>query len=152
MRLMRFHEKLQNLARQRLLRNQEALAAYLGVNQTTVSRWLAGSVPHRSTAIDIAEKFGVPVDALLDDTKLLPFDEHLKVLSDARAQAASHPENPEAQGAEIDLRIAQAIMKREAERVRKEIGELAATAFHLGGDQRMWDLHLEISGKAAKKH
>jgi transcriptional regulator with XRE-family HTH domain len=71
---MRFSEKLEQLQRKHLLNSQEELAAFLGVNQTTVSRWLTKSKPHRSTAAEIAEKFEIPVECLLDDTKELPFN------------------------------------------------------------------------------
>ncbi len=45
---------------------QEQLASRLSVSQTTVSRWLAGSVPHKQKAILLARELDVNLEWLLE--------------------------------------------------------------------------------------
>ncbi len=68
---MRLSEKISVLLFQRSL-NQESLADALDLSQATVSRWISGVRPHRSTAQKIAAYFEIPVEILLDDDAELP--------------------------------------------------------------------------------
>jgi transcriptional regulator with XRE-family HTH domain len=68
---MRFQDKLQLL----LVRKgftQESLAAALKLNQSSVSRWLNGAVPHRRTVILLSDLLGVTADQLLNDDEHIP--------------------------------------------------------------------------------
>jgi transcriptional regulator with XRE-family HTH domain len=55
--------------RQRRLTQLE-LGKTLGISHTSVGRWLAGSVPHKRTVAQLAEYFGVTVEALLNESPL----------------------------------------------------------------------------------
>lgn len=69
---MHFPEKLRRLMRSRGC-TQASLGEVLDLSHRAVGKWLAGhSSPNPTTAMNLAQYFGVPVDLLLDDTKILP--------------------------------------------------------------------------------
>ena len=68
---MRLSKKISILLLRKGL-NQESLAEALDISQATVSRWISGVKPHKSTALKIAYFFNVPVEILLDDETELP--------------------------------------------------------------------------------
>ena len=68
---MEFHEKLQELRKQRGL-TQEELAAMLYVSRTAVSKWESGrGYPNIDSLKALARFYGVTVDALLSGEELL---------------------------------------------------------------------------------
>ena len=69
---MKLPEKLLTL-RKRSGLSQEALAEKLGVSRQTVSRWELGTAqPELGSLLPLCRLFGVPAEALLDDTQDLP--------------------------------------------------------------------------------
>ena len=72
---MEFHEKLQQLRKQRNL-TQEALAASLYVSRTAVSKWESGrGYPNIDSLRAIAAFFSVTVDELLSSDQVLTIAE-----------------------------------------------------------------------------
>ena len=72
---MEFHEKLQELRKQRGL-TQEELAAELFVSRAAISKWESGrGYPSIDSLKAIAGFFGVTVDALLSGNELLTIAE-----------------------------------------------------------------------------
>lgn len=72
---MEFHEKLQNLRKQKGL-TQEELAQALYVSRTAVSKWESGrGYPNIDSLKTIAKLFGVTVDELLSSDELLTIAE-----------------------------------------------------------------------------
>ena len=72
---MEFHEKLQELRRQRGL-TQEELAGALYVSRTAVSKWESGrGYPNLDSLRAIAKFYGVTVDELLSSTEVLEIAE-----------------------------------------------------------------------------
>ena len=72
---MEFHEKLQNLRKQKGL-TQEALAQALYVSRTAVSKWESGrGYPNLESLKAIANFFGLTVDQLLSGNELLTIAE-----------------------------------------------------------------------------
>lgn len=68
---MEFHEKLQELRKQKSL-TQEELAQSLYVSRTAVSKWESGrGYPNIDSLKRIAQLFGITVDALLSGEELL---------------------------------------------------------------------------------
>lgn len=99
---MTFAQKLDRLMRLHG-ESQRALAAAIDVSHPSVGAWLRDTLPHRSTALLIAEHYGVPVDSLLDDSLELPFDRAGSKIQKMLANAeASFPGNPQAQEQAFD--------------------------------------------------
>lgn len=72
---MEFHEKLQELRKQRNL-TQEDLAAALFVSRTAVSKWESGrGYPHIDSLKAIAKYYSVTIDELLSSDELLTIAE-----------------------------------------------------------------------------
>lgn len=72
---MEFHEKLQELRKQRNL-TQEELAAYLFVSRTAVSKWESGrGYPSIDSLKAIAKFYSVTIDELLSNDELLTIAE-----------------------------------------------------------------------------
>ena len=68
---MEFHEKLQELRKQKKL-TQEELAASLYVSRTTISKWESGrGYPNIDSLKALAQFFGVTIDELLSGDELL---------------------------------------------------------------------------------
>jgi transcriptional regulator with XRE-family HTH domain len=63
MRNMLFAENLARLLADSEI-TQDQLASRMGVNQTSVSRWLGGSEPRKQTLVKLADFFGVSADEL----------------------------------------------------------------------------------------
>jgi len=82
---MEFHEKLQELRKQRGL-TQDALAEILFVSRTAISKWESGrGYPNLDSLQAIAKYFSVSVDDLLCCDVRLPLSE------DDRRQVPTHP-------------------------------------------------------------
>lgn len=145
---MLFAKKLDRLMRMKG-ETQRSLGAALELSHRAIGGWLNDSKPHRSTALLLAEHFGVPVDDLLDDDRDLPFEKYLNELKAAsdRAQAA-YPGNEPAQQHAFDVLLAERNDKRTAQRLRKVIAELADIAY--GMDPKDIRLH-EISQAMRQK-
>ena len=72
---MEFHEKLQELRKQKGL-TQEELAAALYVSRTAISKWESGrGYPNIDSLKAIAKHFGVTIDALLSGEEILTIAE-----------------------------------------------------------------------------
>lgn len=83
-------QKLIRLMARRNL-TQEELGAALNLSHTTVGRWLAGkSRPYPRIAQQLAEYFGLPVEAIIDDSKPLPPPSDVEILA-----ASDTPVDPE---------------------------------------------------------
>ena len=71
---MEFHEKLQELRKQKKL-TQEDLAASLFVSRTAVSKWESGrGYPNIDSLKAIANFYSVTIDELLSDDELCSVD------------------------------------------------------------------------------
>lgn len=130
-----------------------ALSKAIGVSHTSVGDWLKrGALPRPDAAARLARYLAIPIDALFDDKKEMPFDEHLRSVREDRFRVeAAYPENVPAQMHGLDFLQQERSMKKEAQRIRGIIGELAASAYALDNtDERMWALHLELKGKHSK--
>ena len=72
---MEFHEKIQEMRRQKGL-TQEELAELLFVSRTAVSKWESGrGYPNVDSLKGIAKVFGVTIDELLSGEELLTIAE-----------------------------------------------------------------------------
>ena len=81
---MEFHEKLQELRRQRGL-TQEELAGALYVSRTAVSKWESGrGYPNLDSLRAIAKFYGVTVDELLSSTEVL------EIAEESEKQSGNH--------------------------------------------------------------
>ncbi len=67
---MRFGAKITHLLSKNRL-TQAQLAEALGVSQPSVARWEKGAKPHPSTALAIAQYFGISEADLMDDERSL---------------------------------------------------------------------------------
>lgn len=97
----------------------------------------------------IAEHFGIPVDTLLDDSKELPFESYLSsIRSDREKAEKAYPGNEPAQMHGFDYLQQKRQMKREAERLRHAIAELASIAYSLDpSDERLHQLVVDFKKK-----
>lgn len=68
---MRFGDKILILMTRKGI-NQERLAALSGKSQSTVSGWINGAKPHKSTVLRLAEIFTTNYDCLMNDEVELP--------------------------------------------------------------------------------
>ena len=126
-----------------------ALGNALDVAHTTVARWLAGATPRGAVATKLASYFEVPIEALFDDAKLLPYDEVAAEMQSAKEGAqAAYPENPEASQVMFHLRLELDQRRKTADRLRTVIAELATIARDLDhSDPRLQRIVDELSPK-----
>jgi transcriptional regulator with XRE-family HTH domain len=74
---MKFHNKIQNLRKDKRL-SQEELAEMLQVSRQSVSKWESGqSFPETDKLIILSEIFGVTVDSLLNDSEIETDDRNI---------------------------------------------------------------------------
>jgi transcriptional regulator with XRE-family HTH domain len=74
--LVRLREKLEKLMLHRGLTTRDVGGA-LGIDHSSVARWLGGAKPRAKQLTALAAYLRVPVDVLLDDSKDLPKVSHL---------------------------------------------------------------------------
>src|SRR4051812_23604933 len=99
---MTFPLKLKRILQLRGL-SARALASELDLSNATVSAWLRGTAPRPEALKALADYLQLPVEVLADDTKPLPYEQHLDELTDAsKAAVAEFPNNAPAAQARSD--------------------------------------------------
>jgi len=126
MHFMQLSEKLSIILSRKKL-TQEQLGRAVGINQTTVGRWLKNETkPYERIARQLADYLGISYEELTDDDKGLPMQIFAEGLKRAATKAtAAFPENQEAAQLFFDANVSEMHEREKAFLLAQKIREHA---------------------------